>query len=944
MDLQQAPPQRSEETTKDTSLSCTGPEQNASSYETNSQTYSQQFQPKPTPTQQFSGDKGNNGFTSNGAEYTMKPMQQQQLNAFGFPPYFHAPPPQQAQNHPQFFYQQVPHMYPYDSRPVHLRNSNNNNGPFYNMHRTQPNNGTNASEFNLNHDQDSPGSTAAAAAETADTTSTPSSPKPTQTAPETCSTETAILTELTALQTARRIDLEQLELKNLEIAQLRKEIESLRRLQNSDTIASSKEDAFLEPVMNALALSPVRGVVDKDENMNKQTPLLSTSSFVNSLFAAAGGADTAAQQSPQTLGYTNQNGTMTTSSEDAIGATVAAAAEESQSLFNAAPCSPRGLYGIPDSTTSFHVSREYIAEEDDAFKQQSSKFTTVSCNNTKLAPSPAEAWAMKPVSPADTTAPKTVVSVAGNSIWGPFASDVVPEKAPNIPAYLNEAKEFVPSGIFSTVPNDSDPTLSKVRSIWEADEMGLYGAEVYDSIQGEEFTPKSGRPQKGYRPNGTFDRHSSITFHHMVDRIVRTQDQPASLLLQQKLKTPHYETRAEIMDAILHQALNLMRNRFGNFLVQRCLEVGDASQVRAITSTMVGCVVMLSCDRFGCHVVQKALDVCDDEMKALFVNELLQAIPETVTHRFACHVWQRVFETQWTMYPYSAAAVPLLHATYNTNSNNTTAHSTEQQADPDWEAATGELSLSSTTHPVISVVRSMDAVLRGQWHAIANDESGSLVVQCVFENCPEVEKRGIIQEVLAHAADIATGQWGNWVIQHLLDHGFQSDKGHILQIVSLHIHSLSMDQFASKVVEKALKTCPKRELYAIVDRVVSGLRGTPAILEMMNNQYANYVVQHILTLAEPQQRDTCARLIGPHLPLLRGSKYGQRVAAIVEKNIRGGRDAKYASFVPPPQPQPTNTAAAAFAMHQSYLGVRMPVHAQIAEPAASLQNNLYTLQ
>ncbi|KAJ3220674.1 hypothetical protein HDU81_011250 [Chytriomyces hyalinus] len=862
----------------------------------------------------------------------MKPMQQQQLNAFGFPPYFHAPQQQPQHQPPQFFYQQVPHMYPYDARAAPLHR-NNNNGPFYNT-QSPPNNEKNATEFILNHDQDAPAPTAAAA-ETADTTITPSTPKPSQTVPESF-TDTKILTELTALQTARRMDLEQLELKNREIAELRKEIESLRRSQNTTTLTSLKEDTFLEPAMNALALSPVRAVLDKDD---KQTPLLTTSSFVNSLFAAASG-DTVVAQSPATLGYSNQNGN---SSEDTIGATVAAAAEEAQSLFNAAPCSPRGLYGIPDTTATFQMNREYMAEDENMFKQGSSGVHAISSNNVRQATTtgPADAWAMKPVTSTETL-PKTTVASAGNSIWGPFASDVIPEKAANIPAYLNEAKEFVPSGIFSTVPNDSDPTLSKVRSIWEADEMGFYGADGYDSTQGEEFTPKSGRPHKGYRPNGTFDRHSSITFHHMVDRIVRTQDQPASLLLQQKLKTPHYETRAEIMDAILHQSLNLMRNRFGNFLVQRCLEVGDASQVRAITSTMVGCVVMLSCDRFGCHVVQKALDVCDDEMKALFVNELLQAIPETVTHRFACHVWQRVFETQWAMYPYSAAAVPLLHATYNTNNNtNNTSQSTEQQqqSDAGWEPATGELSLNSTTHPVISVVRSMDAVLRGQWHAIANDESGSLVVQCVFENCPEVEKRGIIQEVLAHAADIATGQWGNWVIQHLLDHGFQSDKGHILQIVSLHIHSLSMDQFASKVVEKALKTCPKRELYAIVDRVVSGLRGTPAILEMMNNQYANYVVQHILTLAEPQQRDTCARLIGPHLPLLRGSKYGQRVAAIVEKNIRGGRDAKYTTFVP----AQTNTNA--YAMHQNYLGVRMPVHGQITESNTTLQtNNLYTLQ
>ena len=55
---------------------------------------------------------------------------------------------------------------------------------------------------------------------------------------------------------------------------------------------------------------------------------------------------------------------------------------------------------------------------------------------------------------------------------------------------------------------------------------------------------------------------------------------------------------------------------------------------------------------------------------------------------------------------------------------------------------------------------------------------------------------------------------------------------------------------------------------------------------MMNNQYGNYVVQIILNLADSQQRDFCVRLVAPHLHILRGSKYGQRVAALVERCIR----------------------------------------------------------
>ncbi|KAJ3315760.1 hypothetical protein HDU76_002112, partial [Blyttiomyces sp. JEL0837] len=398
------------------------------------------------------------------------------------------------------------------------------------------------------------------------------------------------------------------------------------------------------------------------------------------------------------------------------------------------------------------------------------------------------------------------------------------------------------------------------------------------------------------------EANSMSQYQALVDKIVRSNDQPASLILQQKLKITSDENRETLIEVIKAQALPLIKNRFGNFLVQRCLEVGEKSQVRSLASTIFGNAIFLSCDRFGCHVVQKALELCDDDIKLNIIAELILAVPETITHRFACHVWQRVFESKWPTFNHQNLMNPTTHAT---------AVSMLSLLDPSFNVASYQQNgdeqyyqhhLPRLPNPVYVILKRVNAVLRRQWHIVANDESGSLVVQCIFENCNDGEKRSIVQEVLEHAADIARGQWGNWVIQHLLDRGDASDKTHILQVVAKNVHSMSMDQFASKVVEKALKICQKKDLYAIVDCVLaaspgpSGENRSPPLIEMMNNQYANYVVQHMLTLADPHQRDTCARMIAPHLSLLRGSKYGQRVASLVEKHLRSARD-RFGSFL-----------------------------------------------
>lgn len=187
------------------------------------------------------------------------------------------------------------------------------------------------------------------------------------------------------------------------------------------------------------------------------------------------------------------------------------------------------------------------------------------------------------------------------------------------------------------------------------------------------------------------DKNVSCDWKYIVDKIVCNNDQQASIFLQQKLKIGTTEQKYDMVEAIVSQAYPLMVNRFGNFLVQRCFEHGTPEQIVAIANTIKGNALSLSMDPFGCHVIQKAFDCVPEEHKAIMVHELLRRIPETVIHRYACHVWQKLFELRWSGEP------PQIMAKVN-------------------------------------------EALRGMWHEVALGETGSLVVQNIFENCIEDEK------------------------------------------------------------------------------------------------------------------------------------------------------------------------------------------------------------
>ncbi|RDW88099.1 pumilio-family RNA binding repeat protein-like protein [Coleophoma cylindrospora] len=382
-------------------------------------------------------------------------------------------------------------------------------------------------------------------------------------------------------------------------------------------------------------------------------------------------------------------------------------------------------------------------------------------------------------------------------------------------------QNYQPSPIGTPLsPHAPEFTSAGGQLIWKADPI---------ASEGQTYLPTT--EPLNYRR--LLDRTVNCNWKYIVDKIVCNNDQQASIFLQQKLKVGTTEQKYDIVEAIVAQAYPLMVNRFGNFLVQRCFEHGTPEQVIKIAEAIRGNTLNLSMDAFGCHVVQKAFDSVPEDYKAIMVHELLRRIPETVIHRYACHVWQKLFELRWTESP-------------------------------------------------PQIMKYVNEALRGMWHEVALGETGSLVVQNIFENCLEEDKRPCIEEVLASIDIVAHGQFGNWCIQHICEHGAPADRSRAIDHVIRYASEYSMDQFASKVVEKCLKIGGPDFLGRYLDRVCEGRLDRPRIplIDIASDQYGNYLIQYILTHSNPQHREVVASHIRKHMVSLRGSKFGSRVGML----------------------------------------------------------------
>ncbi|XP_022847039.1 pumilio homolog 2-like isoform X2 [Olea europaea var. sylvestris] len=313
-------------------------------------------------------------------------------------------------------------------------------------------------------------------------------------------------------------------------------------------------------------------------------------------------------------------------------------------------------------------------------------------------------------------------------------------------------------------------------------------------------------------------------------------DQYGSRFIQQKLETATVEEKNMVFQEIFPQALTLMTDVFGNYVIQKFFEHGMASQRRELASELFGHVLTLTLQMYGCRVIQKAIEVVDLDQKIKMVEELDGRITRCVRDQNGNHVIQKCIE-----------CVPEEHIQF-----------------------------------IISTF--FDQVVTLSTHPY-----GCRVIQRVLEHCmdPKTQSK-VMEEILGSVSMLAQDQYGNYVIQHVLEHGKPNERTAIIQELAGNIVQMSQQKFASNVVEKCLAFGDPSEHQLLVNEMLGTTDENEPLQAMMKDQFANYVVQKVLETCSDQQRELILSRIKVHLNALKKYTYGKHIVARVEKLVTAG--------------------------------------------------------
>uniref|UniRef100_A0A8C2H7R2 Pumilio homolog 1 n=1 Tax=Cyprinus carpio TaxID=7962 RepID=A0A8C2H7R2_CYPCA len=301
--------------------------------------------------------------------------------------------------------------------------------------------------------------------------------------------------------------------------------------------------------------------------------------------------------------------------------------------------------------------------------------------------------------------------------------------------------------------------------------------------------------------------------------------------IQLKLERASPAERQLVFNEILQAAYQLMVDVFGNYVIQKFFEFGSLDQKLALAERIRGHVLSLALQMYGCRVIQKALEFIPSDQQVIMVRELDGHVLKCVKDQNGNHVVQKCIEC---VQPHALQFI-------------------------------------------------IDA-FKGQVFALSTHPYGCRVIQRILEHCLPEQTLSILEEIHQHTEQLVQDQYGNYVIQHVLEHGRAEDKSKIVSEIRGNVLGLSQHKFASNVVEKCVTHSLRAERAMLIDEVCSMADGPhSALYTMMKDQYANYVVQKMIDVAEPTQRKIVMHKIRPHIATLRKYTYGKHILAKLEK-------------------------------------------------------------
>uniref|UniRef100_A0A0D9VQK8 PUM-HD domain-containing protein n=1 Tax=Leersia perrieri TaxID=77586 RepID=A0A0D9VQK8_9ORYZ len=286
----------------------------------------------------------------------------------------------------------------------------------------------------------------------------------------------------------------------------------------------------------------------------------------------------------------------------------------------------------------------------------------------------------------------------------------------------------------------------------------------------------------------------------------------------------------EIFEGIIGHIHELMENSFANYLVQKLLDVCDEDQRLRIIAVLTEDPMKLlrvSRNSYGTRAVQKLIETVKTRKQiVLIISALRPTFIHLVNDQNGNHVIQKClknFGAEENKFIFEAAAIHCCQMAINRH--------------------------------------------------------GCCVLQsCISKAYGEYLVKLIVQ-ICANGLSLAQDQFGNYVIQCVLDLKFPFANTRLASQFARNYVCLSKQKVGSNVVERCLKVFPDDDKAAIIWELISASH----FEQLLQDPYANYVIHTALVETKGHLRNALVDAILPHEEAIRTNPCCKRISKALSR-------------------------------------------------------------
>lgn len=240
--------------------------------------------------------------------------------------------------------------------------------------------------------------------------------------------------------------------------------------------------------------------------------------------------------------------------------------------------------------------------------------------------------------------------------------------------------------------------------------------------------------------------------------------------------------------------------------------------------TVLGRVWEYSQDAAGCREVQHAIDVADEETQLRIAAELQDHVWDAASCPHANHVLQK--------------CILALHPRHS--------------------------------QFILDVLMRQRLASQAARHKYA-----CRIVQRLIERCPLEQTIGLLRCLIADVLPISCHAYGNYVIQHILQHS--SLQGELCAALEEHLANLSSDVYGAAAVSCAMTTATQASRLSLAKAI---MQEPSVLIRLACSRHGHAAAREVLQVVEGPDRTLALRILQHNQNRLQRSRYGRIVAGI----------------------------------------------------------------